>query len=124
MYDTICELEEKIQDAYLIKEAIENEKVTLENIYKILKNFGLLYDKMNDEEKRNIIAYLIKEVQIYPVGESDVPLKSIEFNFPFYQDGKEVNRLLWEKENDVETVIMLSHKIIDRHITVKVEFVE
>ncbi|WP_279121853.1 recombinase family protein [Holdemania filiformis] len=124
LYDTICELEEKIQDAYLIKEAIENEKVTLENIYKILKNFGLLYDKMNDEEKRNIIAYLIKEVQIYPVGESDVPLKSIEFNFPFYQDGKEVNRLLWEKENDVETVIMLSHKIIDRHINVKVEFVE
>ena len=63
---------------------------------------------MNDEEKRNLIAYLIKEVQIYPVGESDVPLKSIEFNFPFYQDGKEVNRLLWEKENDVESVVLMS----------------
>ena len=108
LYDVICELEEKIQDAYLRKEAIENEKVTLENIYKILKNFGLLYDKMNDEEKRDLIASLIKEVQIHPVGESDVPLKSIEFNFPFFQNGKEVNRLLLEKEGSVETIVLMS----------------
>ncbi len=60
---------------------------------------------MNEEEKRNRISYLIKEVQIHPIGESDVPLKSIEFNFPFYQDGKEVKCLLWEKEDNVEMAV-------------------
>ena len=52
-------------------------------------NFGKLYDIISDEEKKSIITYLIKEIQIYPHGESEMPLKSIEFNFPIYRDGKE-----------------------------------
>lgn len=48
-------------------------------------NFGKLYDIVSDEEKKSIITYLIKEIQIYPHGESEMPLKSIEFNFPIYQ---------------------------------------
>ena len=67
-------------------------------------NFGKLYDIISDEEKKNLITYLIKEIQIYPNGESEMPLKSIEFNFPIYRDGQEVRRLLWEKGNTVETV--------------------
>lgn len=37
-----------------------------------------------------------------------MPLKSIEFNFPIYRDGKEVRKVLWEKGNTVEVVVMLS----------------
>lgn len=43
---------------------------------------------MSDEEKKSLITYLIKEIQIYPNGESKMPLKSIEFNFPIYIDGR------------------------------------
>ena len=71
-------------------------------------NFGKLYDIISDEEKKSLITYLIKEIQIYPNGESEQPLKSIEFNFPIYRDGQEVRRLLWEKGNTVETVVLLS----------------
>ena len=71
-------------------------------------NFGKLYDIISDEEKKSLITYLIKEIQIYPNGESEMPLKSIEFNFPIYRDGQEVRRLLWEKGNTVETVCLLS----------------
>ena len=53
-----------------------------------------------------------------------MPLKSIEFNFPIYRDGQEVRRLLWEKGNTVETVVLLSCKKPDGHINVKVEFGE
>ena len=73
-------------------------------------NFGKLYDIISDEEKKNLITYLIKEIQIYPNGESEMPLKSIEFNFPIYRDGQEVRRLLWEKGNTVETVVLLSRE--------------
>ena len=38
---------------------------------------------MSDEEKKSVISYLIKEIQIYPNGESEMPLKSIEFNFRY-----------------------------------------
>ena len=67
-----------------------------------------IYDIISDEEKKSLITYLIKEIQIYPNGESEQPLKSIEFNFPIYRDGQEVRRLLWEKGNTVETVVLLS----------------
>jgi len=47
-----------------------------------MQNFGELYAIMSDEEKKSLITYLIKEIQIYQNGESEMPLKSIEFNFP------------------------------------------
>ena len=102
LYDTIVELEERIEDAKLRKSSIEMETITLDNIYKLMLNFGKLYDIISDEEKKSLITYLIKEIQIYPNGESEQPLKSIEFNFPIYRDGQEVRRLLWEKGNTVE----------------------
>ena len=110
LYDTIVELEERIEDAKLRKSSIEMETITLDNIYKLMLNFGKLYDIISDEEKKSLITYLIKEIQIYPNGESEKPLKSIEFNFPIYRDGQEVRRLLWEKGNTVETEVLLSHK--------------
>ncbi len=64
----------------------------------------------SDEEKKSLITYLIKEIQIYPNGESEMSLKSIEFNFPIYIDGKEVRKVLWERGNTVETVVLIQRK--------------
>lgn len=75
------------------------ETVTLDNVYQIMLNFGKLYDIMSDKEKKNLVSYLIKEIQIYPNDESEQILKSIEFNFPIYKDGKEVQKLLREDGN-------------------------
>lgn len=76
--------------------------------YSFAKYFGKLYAIMSDEEKKSLITYLIKEIQIYPNGESEMPLKSIEFDFPIYIDGKEERKVLWEKGNTVETVVLMS----------------
>ena len=121
LYDTMVELEERIEDAKLRKSSIEMEAITLDNVYKIMQNFGKLYAIMSDEEKKSLITYLIKEIQIYPNGESEMPLKSIEFNFPIYIDGKEVRKVLWESGNTVETVVLLSKGEIDSK-KVRVEF--
>ena len=124
LYDTIVELEERIEDAKLRKSSIEMEAITLDNIYKLMLNFGKLYDIISDEEKKSLITYLIKEIQIYPNGESEQPLKSIEFNFPIYRDGQEVRRLLWEKGNTVETVALLSKQKPDDTIEIDLDLDE
>ena len=108
LYDTMVELEERIEDAKLRKSSIEMEAITLDNVYKIMQNFGKLYAIMSDEEKKSLITYLIKEIQIYPNGESEMPLKSIEFNFPIYVDGRQVRKVLWERGNTVESDIDVS----------------
>jgi site-specific DNA recombinase len=107
LYDVIVELEEKIEDARLRRDAIKQQAITLENIYKIMVNFDCVYNIINDEEKRNVVTALIKEIEIYRNDESEYPLKRIGLNFPVFKDGGEVTELLWDKGNTVETVTLL-----------------
>ena len=122
LYDNIAEIESNIEDARFRKKAAEEKALTLENIYKILMHFSELYDIMNDEERKELLAELIQEIQIYPEGESDCPLKSIKFNFPVFQDGKEVEEIFLNKQLNVETLVVLSHKKPDSHLEVKIDF--
>ena len=107
LYDVIVELEEKIEDARLRRDAIKQQAITLENIYKIMVNFDCVYNIINDEEKRNVVTALIKEIEIYRNDESEYPLKRIGLNFPVFKDGGEVTELLWDKGNTVEFVVLL-----------------
>lgn len=109
LYDVIVELEEKIEDARLRRDAIKQQAITLENIYKIMVNFDCVYNIINDEEKRNVVTALIKEIEIYRNDESEYPLKRIGLNFPVFKDGGEVTELLWDKGNTVDAVLL--HRI-------------
>ena len=124
LYDVIVELEEKIEDARLRRDAIKQRAITLENIYKIMVNFDCVYNIINDEEKRNVVTALIKEIEIYRNDESEYPLKRIGLNFPVFKDGGEVTELLWDKGNTVETVVLLSKGVVDKdnYRKVKVDF--
>lgn len=121
LYDNIAEIESNIEDARFRKKAAEEKALTLENIYKILMHFSELYDIMNDEERKELFAELIQEIQIYPEGESDCPLKSIKFNFPVFQNGKETEEVFLNKPLNVETLVVLSHKK-PAHLEVKIDF--
>lgn len=70
-------------------------------------NFDCVYNIINDEEKRNVVTALIKEIEIYRNDESEYPLKRIGLNFPVFKDGGEVTELLWDKGNTVDTVNLL-----------------
>ena len=122
LYENIAEIESNIEDARFRKKAAEEKALTLENIYKILMHFSELYDIMNDEERKELFAELIQEIQIYPEGESDCPLKSIKFNFPIFQNGEEVDEIFSNKQSNVGTLVVLSHKKPDSHLEVKIDF--
>ena len=124
LYDVIVELEEKIEDARLRRDAIKQQAITLENIYKIMVNFDCVYNIINDEEKRNVVTALIKEIEIYRNDESEYPLKRIGLNFPVFKDGGEVTELLWDKGNTVETVCQLVLRKPAVHINIDVDVEE
>lgn len=122
VYDKIEELESQLIDARAKKTSIEAEKITGDNIYKVLICFDKLYFTMNDVERRQLIEALIAEVQIYeerkPNGQW---LKSIRFKLPIIENDLSIGL---DNDNHVETVVMLSHKKPDSVINVKVEFGE
>ena len=93
--------------ARLRRDAIKQQAITLENIYKIMVNFDCVYNIINDEEKRNVVTALIKEIEIYRNDESEYPLKRIGLNFPVFKDGGEVTELLWDKGNTVDSIVVL-----------------
>ena len=103
LYDIIVELEEKIEDVLLRRKAVEQDAITLENIYTLLANFDIVFDKITDDEKKSLISSLIKEIEIFPCDEAELPLKSILFNFPVYKDGEDACDFLWDKSTHVST---------------------
>ena len=99
-YDELIEVEQKIDDLILKREAIETEVLTREQVYRLLENFDLLFGKMTDENKRKTIAYLIKEVEVYkePQSKTLSRIKSITFNFPVYYKGSMIDKLFCGNE--------------------------
>ena len=107
MYDKIEELESQLIDARAKKTSIEAEKVTGDNIYKVLICFDKLYFAMNDVERRQLIEALIEEIQIYeerkPNGQW---LKSIRFKLPIIENDLSIGL---DNDTHVETVVLLSN---------------
>ncbi len=91
MYDKIDEQESGLIEARAKKQSIELEKVTGDNIYKVLIYFEKLYGMMSEEEQRKLMEALIQEIQIY---EKEQPngqwLKSIIFRLPIIEEEMEI----------------------------------
>ncbi len=108
MYDKIEELESQLMDARAKKTSIEAEKITGDNIYKVLIYFDKLYFAMNDVERRQLIEALIAEIQIYeeckPNGQW---LKSIRFKLPIIENDLSIGL---DNGEHVETVTLLIKK--------------
>ena len=119
MYDKIEELESQLMDARAKKTSIEAEKITGDNIYKVLIYFDKLYFAMNDVERRQLIEALIAEIQIYeerkPNGQW---LKSIRFKLPIIENDL---RIGLDNGEHVETVVLLSKGEVDSK-KIRVEF--
>ena len=109
MYDKIEELESQLIDARAKKTSIEAEKITGDNIYKVLICFDKLYFAMNDVERRQLIEALIAEIQIYeerkPNGQW---LKSIRFKLPIIENDLSIGL---DNGEHVENVCLLSKKL-------------
>lgn len=119
MYDKIDDLESQVIDAKAKKRSIEADKVTGNNIYKILIYFDKLYAVMDQAEKRQFVEALIDEIQIYeerkPNGQW---LKSIKFKLPIIEEDFEM-RL--DNDTQDETVVQLFRKTPDAHIDLKID---
>mgnify|MGYP006359812437 CR=1 FL=1 len=119
MYDKIEDEESQMIEARAKRQAIEAEKLTGDNIYKVLMYFDKLYSAMNDVERRRVMEALISEIQIHedrqPNGQW---LKSIRFRLPIIEE--DMNLSLDNNEH-VETVVLLSKGEVDSK-KIRVEF--
>lgn len=106
MYDYISDAEGMLEDAKTRKKTIESEKLTGENVYKLLIHFDKVYDTMDDEDKRALLVALIKEIHVYEEEQANGQwLKSIKFNLPLLEEELELGL---DNDSHVETVVLMS----------------
>ena len=92
MCDKTEEVENGLMDARAKKQAIEADKITGDNIYKILICFDKLYATMTEAERRRLVEILIDEVQIYPERQPNGQwLKSVRFKLPIIDHDLELS---------------------------------
>lgn len=108
MYDKIEDAENLLIAARAKKMSIEAEKLTGDNIYKVLIYFDKLYSAMNEQEKRQIMESLISEIQIYPERQPNGQwLKSIKFKLPIIEEDMNISL---DNDSQVETIVLLQRE--------------
>lgn len=65
MYDKIEEIESNILDARTKKEVLQANKLTGDNIYKVLIYFDKLFKLMDECERRKLITSLVESIQVF-----------------------------------------------------------
>ncbi len=119
MYDKIEDTENLLIAARAKKMAIEAEKLTGDNIYKVLIYFDKLYAVMSEQEKRQIMESLISEIQIYPERQPNGQwLKSIKFKLPIIEEDMSLSL---DNDAQVETVVLLSRETNPLTVEVRME---
>lgn len=108
MYDKIEEVENNLMDARAKKQAIEADKITGDNIYKVLICFEKLYNVMNPLERKKLMEHLISEIQIYPERQPNGQwLKSIKFRLPIVENNID---LCLDNGSHIECVLQMTRK--------------
>ena len=102
--DAIAEIEEKISGAY-------GEKITANELYKVLLSFDRMYFKMTDLEKKRFMREFIDEIELYPERQEDGRiLKQLSLGFPVFYEGSEGDTIRLLKQNTVETIVLIQKK--------------
>ena len=113
-YDTIEEIEVQIGELQSQIRSIQQEKISGDNIYRLLLAFDEVYHSATEAEQKEFMKAFIERIEMFPEKRKDGSwIRKIVFNFPVPVDGEEVKELPLETETTVETVVLLSRGEID-----------
>ena len=108
LYDRINELEDAMSDVEEKIMGSYGDKITADQLYKILLNFDKMYYKMTDLEKKEFMREFIEEIELFPEKQGDGHiLKQLRLGFPVYYEGNEGDKIRLLKENTVESCVLL-----------------
>ena len=107
-YGRIDEIESQIDDVQNQIHIIRQEKISGDNIYRLLLAFDQVYDAATEVERKEFMRAFIERIELFPEKQPDGNwIRKIIFNFPVPVNGSEVKELPLENESMAETVMML-----------------
>ena len=124
-YGKIDEVEVQIDDVQSQIRSIRQEKISGDNIYRLLLAFDQVYEAASEVERKEFMRAFIERIELFPERQPDGNwIRKIIFNFPVPVNGTEVKELPLENETMVETVVLLSKLNTKQHIEVELNLDE
>ena len=124
-YGRIDEIEVQIDDVQSQIRSIRQEKISGDNIYRLLLAFDQVYEAASEVERKEFMRAFIERIELFPEKQLDGNwIRKIIFNFPVPVNGTEVKELPLENETMVETVVLLSKLNAKQHIEVELNLDE
>ena len=121
-YGAIDEIEVQIDDVQSQIRSIRQEKISGDNIYRLLLAFDQVYEAASEVERKEFMRAFIERIELFPEKQPDGNwIRKIIFNFPVPVNGTEVTELPLENETTVETVVLLSRETKPLTVEVRME---
>lgn len=107
VYDEIDSLEYRIKRIRRKLNAAEEDAKSVDNVKVILNNFAKFYDKMSDEEKRELYRHFIEKIEVYPEEQADGRIiRNIYFKFPISVDARKTEAVKTGSEEDAISFVL------------------
>ena len=117
-YGAIDEIEVQIDDVQSQIRSIRQEKISGDNIYRLLLAFDQVYEAASEVERKEFMRAFIERIELFPEKQPDGNwIRKIIFNFPVPVNGTEVKELPLENETIVETFLAPSNLIAEPGVT-------
>lgn len=108
-YGRIDEIEVQIDDVQSQIRSIRQEKISGDNIYRLLLAFDQVYEAASEVERKEFMRAFIERIELFPEKQPDGNwIRKIIFNFPVPVNGTEVTELPLENETTVESCTWVS----------------
>ena len=102
-YGAIDEIEVQIDDVQSQIRSIRQEKISGDNIYRLLLAFDQVYEAASEVERKEFMRAFIERIELFPEKQPDGNwIRKIIFNFPVPVNGTEVTELPLENETMVD----------------------
>lgn len=106
-YGRIDEIEVQIDDVQSQIRNIRQEKISGDNIYRLLLAFDQVYEAASEVERKEFMRAFIERIELFPEKQLDGNwIRKIIFNFPVPVNGTEVKELPLENETMVEALVI------------------
>ena len=109
-FDAIDEADRKVADCEGRLESIKKQELSVDSVYKSLKLFDKVFDKMTDSEKKCFAQTIIDRIELYPDknGKNGCPIKTVHFKFPVSFEGEVISEITPPYFTTDETVVLMS----------------
>ncbi|OTO01350.1 recombinase family protein [Enterococcus sp. 5B3_DIV0040] len=108
LYDEIAEANSTLETLQMQINGIREQQISQQRVYEFLELFDIMYDEFSEVEKKEFFNSFIKRIEIHPQPlENGQILKSIQFRFPVYYQGNEVDTFFPKSEKTVENNVVL-----------------